>query len=278
MDRTQALATLKAGVEAMATSEQFIKALEFRSKFHDYSFRNTIMIWCQRKDASHVAGFNAWKSMGRNVKKGEKGIAILAPMMFAKKDKDTGEKTGTTLGGFRVVHVFDVLQTEGKPIPADPMPEMLSGTEGADLFDALSDFATHGGLTVLPAAPADDLGADVKGDYSKAEKRIRILQGMPMTQRVKTLAHECAHWILHTSDEGSKLSREAKETEAEGAAFLALAQFGIPTDAYSFAYIAGWAGGDVKLMEASLTRIQKASDEIVHAIKSRIEEPELVAA
>lgn len=268
MDRTEALATLRRGLEQLTTDEAFQKYLRSRAAFHSYSMRNCLLIGMQNPDATNVAGFNTWKKLGRFVKKGEKGIAILAPLMYAKKDEGTGETTGQALMGFRVVHVFDVAQTDGQPLPERIMPKELTGDEGGDIFDAMKDFAEHGGLTVLPDyASFDD---ERKGDYSRGEKQIRIRAGMPMVQKCKTLAHECAHWVLHSSEEGISLSREAKETEAEAAAFLALAEFGIPTDGYSFAYIADWAGGDMKIMERSLSRIQKASDEIAHAIRARI--------
>jgi antirestriction protein ArdC len=234
------------------------------------------MIWMQRKDASHVAGFQTWKEMGRWVKKGEKGIAILAPMVFNKKDA-AGQKTDEKfIGGFRVVHVFDIAQTEGKPLPEAPSCERLTGAEDAGIFTALLDFAMRGGLTVLPAF--DSFDDERNGDYSPTQKQIRIRSGLSILQRAKTMAHECAHWILHTSTEGAQLAREVKETEAEAVAYLALARFGFPSDAYSFGYIAAWARGDSKIMEASLSRIQKAADEVVHAIESRISELDPVEA
>jgi hypothetical protein len=214
--------------------------------------------------------------MGRWVKRGEKGIAIFAPLMYAKKDAETGEKRGELLRGFRIVHVFDISQTDGKPLPVPPMPEPLTGDQDGGIFDALSDFAQHGGLTVLPAF--DAFQDDRNGDYSPLERQIRIRAGLSVLQRAKTMAHECAHWILHTSDEGRALAREVKETEAEAAAFLALARFGFASDAYSFPYLAHWAGGDLKILEASLERINKAADEIAHAIESRLSETKTDAA
>lgn len=276
MDRTEAMATLKRGVESIGSSEAFQKYLELASKFHNYSMRNRIMIWTQRDNATHVAGFNTWKEMGRFVKRGEKGIAILAPMVFNKKDAAGNKTDEKTIGGFRVVHVFDVSQTEGKPLPELPGCERLTGNEDGGIFTALMDFAMHGGLSVLPAF--DSFDDERNGDYSPIQKQIRVRSGLSILQRAKTMAHECAHWILHTSDEGKALSRDVKETEAEAAAFLALAQFGFPSDAYSFGYIAGWAAGDVKILESSLARIQKAADEIIHAIQSRIEELEPMEA
>lgn len=268
MDKTTALETLKNGIKTLADSEQFKRYLAVRSAFHRYSARNSLMILLQRPDATNVAGFNKWLELGRWVKKGEKGIAIFAPMMYAKKDPETGEKTGDTLRGFRVVHVFDVQQTDGAPLPEPVMPKELEGEEGADIFAALQDFAQHGGLTVLPSF--DGFTDERKGDYSPGEKQIRIRSGMSNFQRVKTLAHECAHWILHTDETGRALPRDVKETEAEAAAFLALARCGLRSDEYSFAYVATWADGDMKILEASLSRIEKASEEILHAINSRI--------
>lgn len=270
MDRTQALDVLRQGVKTFADSESFRAYLETRSRFRTYSFNNTMMIHFQRPGATYVAGFRKWLELGRYVRKGEKGIAIFAPMMYAKKDQD-GNKTGDILRGFRVVHVFDYSQTDGNPLPEPPMPKELTGDEGGDMFDALRDFAEHGGLSVLPSF--GEFPDERNGDYTPAEKRIRIRAGLSMLQRVKTMAHECAHWILHTSPEGAQLAREVKETEAEAAAFLALAGFGLRSDQYSFAYVAHWASGDLKILESSLARIERAATEIAHAVQSRIGSP-----
>lgn len=267
MDRTQAVATLKAGVAKLATSEAFQEYLEVRARFHNYSFRNCILIQMQCPGATVVAGFSKWLTMGRAVRKGEKSLKILAPLMFAKKDPETGEKTGELLRGFRVVSVFDLGQTDGKPLPAPEMPKQLEGSEDAGIFDALHDFTTRAGLTVQ--TDVSDFPDERNGDYTHDEKRIRIRAGLSPLQRAKTFAHECGHWILHTSPEGSALPREVKETEAEATAFLVLARLGLRADAYSFAYVAHWAQGDMKVLESSLARIEKATEEILHAIECR---------
>lgn len=276
MDRTTALDTLKRGVSSLANSEAFQAYLKVSAKFHSYSWRNRMMIAIQRPDATHVAGFNKWLELGRWVRKGEKGIAIFAPLTYAKKDEATGEKTGEVLRGFRIVHVFDIAQTDGKPLPDAPMPEQLTGNQDGGIFTALMDFAMRGGLSVLPAF--DTFEDERNGDYSPLQKQIRIRSGLSILQRAKTMAHECAHWILHTSDEGKALAREVKETEAEAAAFLALARFGFASDSYSFPYLAHWAKGDVSILEKSLDRINKAADEIAHAVTSRLEESKTDAA
>lgn len=274
MDRTAALAMLKDGVKKLGESGAFQRYLEVSARFHNYSPMNRMMIAIQRPDATRVAGFNTWKDLGRWVRKGEKGIAIWAPMFFAKKDQD-GNKTGEILRGFRVVHVFDVAQTEGKELPAPVTAERLTGEEDGGIFEALVDFAKHGGLSVQEAFAAFPPERD--GDYSPMGKEIRIRAGLAQLQRAKTMAHECAHWILHSDDKGGALAREVKETEAEAAAFLALARFGFRSDDYSFPYVAGWASGDVTVLEKSLARIEKAADEIIHAIESRIREGAVAA-
>lgn len=271
MDRTEALATLKRGVESLSSSAAFQEYLDVASRFHNYSMGNRIMIWSQRKDATHVAGFNAWKEMGRFVKKGEKGIAILAPMVFKNENKATGLEE-KAIGGFRVVHVFDVSQTEGKELPTAPSPERLTGDDDGGIFTALLDFAMHGGLKVNPAC--DTFPDERNGDFNRLDKEIRIRSGLSILQRAKTMAHECAHWVLHSSDDSRELTNSQRETEAEACAYLTLARFGFPSDAYSFPYIAGWAAGDVKTLERSLSRISKAADEIVFAIEARILELE----
>jgi len=269
MDRKDALELLKTGVRSLGQDGAFQAYLEVSARFHSYSLRNRLMIALQRPEATRVAGFNAWKDLGRFVKKGEKGIAIWAPMIFSKKD-EAGKKTDE-LRGFRIVHVFDVAQTDGRALPEAPAgPQRLTGQDDGGIFPSLVDFAQHGGLTVQEAFAS--FPDERNGDYTPSEKQIRIRAGLAQVQRAKTMAHECAHWILHTDEKGSMLAREVKETEAEAAAFLVLARFGFRSDDYSFPYIAAWAGGDVTLMEASLSRIQKAADEIIHAVESRKEE------
>ena len=134
----------------------------------------------------------------------------------------------------------------------------------------------HGGLTVNPAC--DTFPDERNGDFNRTDKEIRIRSGLSILQRAKTMAHECAHWLLHGTEASRELTDAQRETEAEACAYLTLARFGFPSDAYSFPYIAGWSAGQPSVLERSLSRISKAADEIVFAIEARIVEMEPVLA
>lgn len=270
--KDEAVELLRTGIAKLSTSEAFVSYLEFSSKFHQYSLHNTYLILAQTQGkATSVAGFNKWRDeFGRFVKKGEKGIAIFAPM-FKKEERADGT-THDALIGFRIVYVFDVAQTEGKPIPERILPTKLDGSDEG-LYALLAEHVTQSGLTLEVKTLSGE-----NGHYSKLEKAIRIEASLPSPlQRLKTLAHEVAHWKLHSDEKGESLSREVKETEAEAAAFLALARFGLKADAYSFAYIADWSRGNLKTLESSLTRIKKAADAIEEAIRSRLPEGKTAA-
>lgn len=275
MNQKDAIEMLKRGVNAISTSAKFIEWLNFSRRFHNYSLQNTLLIMTQRPNATKVAGFHKWKQMGRFVKRGERGIAILAPVICTKRDEATGIET-SILRGFRVVYVFDVAQTDGKPIPENPAKK-LEGEDGQGLYNLLAAHVTDSGLRLTIGDPMTE-GAN--GSYDRLGKHIIIAPGLSPVQRLKTLCHEVAHWKLHSDDEGRILPRAVVETEAEAAAYLALAHFGIRADDYAFAYVAGWSGGNVGVLEKSLRRIQKGADAIIAAIEARLpkRESEEVAA
>lgn len=262
MDKDTALRTLKDGFKRMANSEEFQRFLEVRSKFHQYSFRNTILIAMQRRGATAVAGFNAWRKLDRFVMKGEKGLAILAPLVYKRKDKITGEES-KGLRGFRVVHVFDVSQTDGKPLPEPPC-ERLTGDDGEEIYHAMKAYALGKGWTWEDECTS--FPDDRNGDCNSLEKIIRIRAGLSMMQRAKTSIHEVAHSIMHGAPDMRVMARGSKEIEAESVAFLVLASVGLRSDSYSFGYVASWADGDFKMLEQSLSRIDKATAELAKVL------------
>ncbi len=262
MTKDESVELLRNGLQNLSTSARFQEYLSFASKFHQYSLHNAAMIWFQNREATVVAGFNKWRDdFGRFVKKGEKGLAIWAPM-FKKETKSDGSSRDALIG-FRIVYVFDVAQTEGKDLPERILPQKLEGEDGG-LYALLAQHVTQSGLTL----EVKQLNGE-NGHYSKLEKAVRIQSGLSALQSFKTLAHEVAHWKLH-DETGESLSREVKETEAEAAAFLVLAHFGFKADEYSFAYIADWTRGNVQTLEKSLARIKKAAGAIIEAVESRL--------
>lgn len=254
---------LQDGVRALVTSDDWTRALEVAARFHRYSFSNTMLILMQRPDATQVAGFNTWKKLGRHVLRGENGIKILAPMTARKTvtDEETGEEqTIRIIRGFKVVHVFDVSQTDGKPLPDVQAPELLTGEASAETWDRLVGFAGTLGYTVLRETHAAIPQANGVCDYQARTISVRPdLQG---AQALKTLVHEIAHAVLHGV---GSAERSTAEVEAESTAFVVLRALGHSPEGYSFPYVAGWSGGDLKVVQETGERVVDAARRILEA-------------
>ncbi len=277
---------LEAGIHALFESDAFKNYLKTLSKFHDYSLNNTILIAMQKPDATLVAGYTAWqRNFGRQVQKGETGIRILAPAPYRKQmetdriDPSTGlavlNPDGSTakdlkevmVPAYKVVNVFDVSQTEGKPLPTIGVDELTGDVKQYEMFfDALKKACP------VPVG-FEQISSGAKGYYHTADQRIAIQEGMSQVQTIKTMIHEMAHQKLHSIDpkemppEEPRLTRNAKEVEAESVAYTVTQHYGIETSDYSFAYIAGWSKGkDTPELKASLDRIRKAADEMITSI------------
>ena len=240
---------LEAGIQALFESEAFKNYLKTLSKFHDYSLNNTILIAMQKPDATLVAGYTAWqKNFGRQVQKGE----IMVP-------------------AFKVVNVFDVSQTDGKPLPTIGVDELEGNVTNYELF--------FEALKRACPVPVDfeQISSGAKGYYHTVEQRIALQEGMSEVQTVKTMIHEMAHQKLHSIDpkdlppEEPRLTRNAKEVEAEAIAYTVSQHYGIETSDYSFAYIAGWSKDkDTPELKASLDRIRQAANEMIMAIDDHV--------
>ena len=258
----EVLKQLKEGVEGVQSSHNFRQFLLTMSKFHDYSIGNLILIAMQRPDAIRVAGFNTWKDLGRWVKKGEKGIAILAPVMPPKpKPEEEEEETEEELRSvhFKVVYVFDIGQTEGKPLPEVEVPT-LTGEVNEELFIKVMTLARAQGVEVsFEARPHQ--GPAIKGTYSG--KSIWIRPEEPQAQQLKTLLHEIAHYY---SEGVFRIPRRDAETIAESAAFAVGAHFGFDTGTRSFPYVALWSE-DKKVLEQNLAAIRKVTTIIIGALE-----------
>lgn len=269
---------LEQGVKDIFTSEMYTTYLRTMAKFHNYSFNNTLLIAMQRPDATLVAGFNAWKNkFNRYVKKGEKGIQIIAPAPIKeveereKIDKDTGltvlnengepemERVEYVVPRFRVTTVFDVSQTDGEPIPSLEVNELTASVKDYALLTAAIE-------QVSPVPMRfDEIEGDAKGYYSDADKEICIQVGMGESQTIKTMIHEVAHAMLHNSDlmkqRGEEKDRLTKETEAESIAFTVCSALGIDTSDYSFPYVASWASGkEMKELNSELNYVDTYFD------------------
>ncbi len=268
------LKRLKEGVDGIQQSDNFRQFLLTMSKFHDYSIGNLILIMLQKPDATRVAGFSTWKDLYRWVKKGEKGIAILAPCMPAKGKKLEPTETTTSEEGeekkdeeteirpiyFKVVYVFDVSQTEGKPLPEFEVPS-LTGEANEALFSSVMRLAEAQGVDVgFESRPNQD--SDIKGYYSG--KTIWVRPEESRAQQLKTLLHEVAHYF---SEGVFRIPRSDAETIAESVAFTIGAHFGFDTGTRSFPYVALWSQ-DKKTLEANLAAIRKVSAKIIDSLET----------
>jgi antirestriction protein ArdC len=256
---------LKAGVEGIQESYQFRLFLTTMAKFHDYSIGNQILIMLQRKDATHVAGFNTWKDLGRWVKKGERGISILAPVMppKPKPEEKTLEEEETIEPQpvyFKVVYVFDIAQTEGKLLPEFEVP-VLTGEANEELFYELKILMRERGVTVsFESRPYVDPG--IKGQFT-TPNQIWVRPEEPPAQQLKTLLHESAHYY---SAGVFRIPRADAETIAESAAYVVGAHYGFDTGVRSFPYVALW-GRDKKVLQANLGAIRKVATTMLEGLE-----------
>ena len=283
---------LEQGIKELFESEKYKTYLNTMSKFHNYSFNNTMLIAMQKPEATLVAGFKAWqKNFDRHVKKGEKGIRILAPAPYKIKEEQekldpvTGEimldKNGMPITveveikipAFRVVPVFDVSQTDGKELPDIGVNELSGSVEDyEDFMQALTE------VSPVPIT-YEDIDGDAKGYFHTTDHRIAIQEGMSQSQTVKTAIHEVAHAKLHDRERNQDIDavldkdRNTKEVEAESVAYTVCQHFGIDTSDYSFGYIAGWSSDrDMKELKSSLDTIRKTASELITGIEDRLAE------
>jgi len=260
--RPELLAQLSEGVARLTTSDEWQRYLRFQSAFHSYSFGNVLLIAAQRPTSTRVAGFHAWRKLGRHVRKGEKAIWVLAPMVY-KRDAEAGDDD-RVIRGFKYVPVFDVAQTDGEELPS--VCTVLSGDDPAGLFLRLTGVAQALGFRV----ELDELPDGLNGNCSHLEHLIRVRSHNSAAQRVKTLAHEIAHAILHETF----TNRGLAELEAESTAYVVCNALGLDTSNYSLGYVATWAGGGdeaIAAIKASCDRIQKTAAQILRTFDAEHE-------
>lgn len=258
------MAELSAGVRGLTESGKWQAYLDTQSKFHSYSFGNALLIALQNPDATRVAGYRKWQELGRQVRKGERGLSILAPIIRTQRDESGDkDKDRKYVAGFTTASVFDVSQTEGEPLPE--IAPLLTGVAAEGQFQSLFDVADSFGFRV----EKQELSGGTNGYCSHVEKLIVVESRNDEVQQVKTLAHELGHALLH--EEGSDLPREQKEIEAESVAYVVSNALGIDSGQYSFGYLTSWAHGDPETVEKQLKdsgqRIQKAAHRIIEAVE-----------
>lgn len=284
---------LEQGILEVFESERYKDYLRVMSKFHHYSFNNTMLIALQKPDASLIAGFSAWKNThGRTVKKGEKGIRIIAPAPFKVKqemeklDPKTNmplvgadgnaitEEKEITIPAYKVVSVFDVSQTEGKELPSIGVDELTGDvSQYEDFFTALKK------ASPVPIA-LEHIEGNAHGYYHLAEKRIAIDDNMSELQTLKTAIHEIAHAKLHDIDlnapkeeKENHPNQRTREVEAESIAYTVCQHYGLDTSDYSFGYVAGWSSGkELSELKGSLETIRLAASELIDSIDGHFKE------
>ena len=281
---------LEQGVKDIFTSEMYTKYLLTMSKFHNYSFNNTLLIAMQRPDATLVAGYNAWKNkFNRYVKKGEKGIQIIAPAPVKEReerekiDKDTGltvlnesgepeiEVVERVIPRFRVTTVFDYAQTDGEPLPTLEVNELTARVKDYTLLkEAIEQ------VSPVPIR-FGEIEGNAKGYYSHVDKEICVRADMGESQTIKTMIHEVAHAMLHDSDQmkqrGEEKDQLTKETEAESIAFTVCSALGIDTSDYSFPYVASWASGkELKELKDSMDTIRLTAADFLEKLETAVAE------
>lgn len=243
-------------------SERITQYLAMLAKFHRYSFGNVLLILSQMPTATHVAGFSTWKQMGRFVKKGEKGIVIIAPMSIRPKE-DTPADQGREPSDrakpilrFRGVYVFDVSQTDGQPLPE---PARVSGDPEHHLTKLKEQVAERGIKLDYDDLPPGADGVSRGG-------RISIRSGLEPANEFSVIVHELAHELLHRGADRQDISRTVRETEAEAVAFVVCQAIGLETGTAASDYIQLY-DGKTETLAASLHRIQHVAAEIIAAIQ-----------
>lgn len=278
---------LEQGIQDLFESDCFKNYLNVMSKFHNYSFSNTILIAMQKPDATFVAGYNSWKnSFQRQVLKGEKGIKVIAPSPYkvkremekidpktqkpimGKDGKPMTEEVEVTIPAFKVVSVFDISQTEGRELPTIGVDELTGNVEKYPQFFKAVEQASP-----VPVG-FEKIEGGAHGYYHLEDKRIAVNEGMSELQNLKTLIHEISHAKLHDVDlnapaeqQADRVDRRTREVQAESIAYTVCQHYELDTSDYSFAYVAGWSSGrELAELKASLETIRSTASELIAEI------------
>ena len=265
-------------VEALRDSEAWTRFLTFAQSFHRYSINNLLLILAQKPEATHVAGYRTWQKLGRQVRKGERGIRIFGGRDVREtiKDEQTGEKKEQRRVRFFPVSVFDMSQTDPiGPEADDPstLAHRLRGDDPLGILAAVTDYLTGQGWTVAREAIPGETNGYTTTDGTQ---RVVIDTNLSPAQAAKTALHEAAHVILHAEEDPAEYieHRGIKETEAESVAYVVAGVLGMDTSAYSVGYIAGWSNGEAETIKAAAANVLRAAHTLADAITEPDEEPD----
>lgn len=266
-----ALERIENGLAAINTDEDWLKYLSFQSQFYNYSFRNTMLIYLQNPEASFVKGYKAWNRLGRYVKKGAKGLAILAPCYrkvedFKEPDNESeyqdseGEKvTKKVISGFRAAYVFDIADTDGSDEYLPVLVKGLAGNSGQEkeIYEKLKAF-------ISMEHPVQEVtGTASKGSYNLETGVICVRSDVEYLQKIKTILHEYAHSIDFAMHPGQDISRNRRELVAESVAFVVSLRLGLDTSRYSMGYIKSWLK-DKDELKIVADAVQKVAAKIIN--------------
>lgn len=268
---------IEKGIAAINTDKDWLQFLGFQSRFYSYSIGNTMLIYRQNPDASFVKGYRAWNDLGRYVKKGSKGIAILAPCVRKAKEEenttdrtdcksDTAEKDKKTIAGFRIAYVYDIADTDGSD---EFLPVLVKGLVGNSdrertIYEKLRDVISQEHL-VLEVS-----GTVPKGSYNIETGIISINTDCDYLQRIKTLLHEYAHAVDFTMNPAEDIKKNIRELVAESVAFVVMQYMGFDTSSYSIGYIKSWLKDAEELKNVAAT-VQKIACRIIDKMESQEE-------
>ena len=259
----EALCRIDEGLDAINTDEDWLRFITFQSAFYNYSFGNTMLIYMQNPQATYVKGYKGWNELGRYVKKGETGIAILAPC-FKRKEADkeeTGDGEERIISGFRVAYVFDLAQTDGDDSQLPVLVKGLSGDgeQEKKVYEEIKEYIS----SKLPIEEV--VGTAAKGSYSPETGRIRVRSDMDHVQKIKTIIHEYAHCVDFTLNPDKNISRNKRELVAESSVYIVSSCLGLDTAGYSISYLHTWLK-DRKEMKEIADTVQKVASTIINEL------------
>lgn len=283
-DLDLALERLRDGVESLRSGGGWQSWLDFASRMPNYSMNNQLLILVQRPDASMVASYGTWKSMGRHVRRGETGLRILAPNTRrsappdpdicvsgeeSQRDRSTTITSARYVTGYRTVSVFDVSQTDGPPLPEPERAVLLDGQAPEGLWDSLAQQVIDAGF-VLSRVPDAVSIAGANGMTDFGARTVKVRSDVSDAQAAKTLAHELGHVLLHdpaADPAWQSPCRGAKEVEAESVAYVVTGHCGMDSSNYTFAYVAGWADqASSDVLAATAQRVRASAQTIITAL------------